>query len=155
MQQARQERTIFPAWKNAVEIVAENFKSGDVLSMNWIHENFMIEKPNNGTFDDFQKYQFELMAAMDGFKNELLEVHQIAIANIRGEGYRILHPKEQTGYSEKKFIDDMKKSATKAVALLNNIKFDSLSDVERKENADTKSRVAAIYTMSKKKKAIT
>jgi len=152
MEQAQQERTIFPAWKNAVEIVASDFKAGDVLTMNWIHKNFMIKKPTRGTFDDFQKYQFEFLAAMDGFKNELLEIHQIAIANIRGEGYRILPPKEQTGYSEQKFVDDMKKSVKKAVAILSNIKFDCLSDVERKENADARGRIAAVYTMSKTKK---
>ena len=155
MEQAQQERIIYPAWKNAVEIVASEFSAGEVLSMDWIHKNFMIEKPTKGTFDDFQKYQFEFLAAMDGFKNELLEIHQIAIANVRGEGYRILRPKEQTGYSEKKFIDDMKKSVKKAVSILSNIKFDCLSDQERKENADAKGRIAAVYTMSKKQKAIT
>jgi len=149
------EQLTFPAWKNAVEIVAKDFKEGDLLTMDWIHTNFKIKKPTAGTFDSFQKYQFEFLAAMDGFKNELLEIHQIAIANVRGEGYRILQPKEQTGYSEKKFIDDMKKSVKKAVSILSNIKFDCLSDQERKENADAKGRIAAVYTMSKKQKAIT
>jgi hypothetical protein len=155
MEQAAQERMIYPAWKNAVELAAIEFKTGDLITMAWIHKNFMIKKPTTGTFETFQKYQFEFLAAIDGFKNELLEIHQIAIANVRGEGYRILHPKKQTEHAEKKFIDDLKKNVNKAITILTNIKYDQLDDKDRKDNADTKCRIAAIYTMSKKQKLLT
>ena len=154
MEQATQERMIYPAWKNAVEIAANEFKPGDLITMKWIHDNFKITKPTVGTFEIFQKYQFEFLAAIDGFKNELLEIYQIAITNVRGEGYRVLYPKKQTEHAEKSFVDNMKKNINKAIAMLNNIKYECLDDKDRKENSDAKCRIAAIYTMSKKQKTV-
>lgn len=142
--------SVFPAWKNAVEIAANEFSHGDVISMQWLHDNFKITKPVNGTFDDFQKYQFAFLEAIDGFKNELLENHQMAIVNIRGEGYRVLQPKEHTGYAEEKFKKDLKKCAIKAVSILTHTKFDALDDNERRQSADVKGRIAAMYAMSKR-----
>lgn len=148
------EQKVHPIWKDAASKVVEQFKEGDMISMDWLHRHFDIQKPEVCSFDAFQKYQFELMAATDGFKNELLEVYQIAIANVRGEGYRILPPNQQTGYAEKKFLGDIGKSVRKAASILSNINFDRLDDKERKENADAKGRIAAIFTMSKKQKVI-
>jgi len=144
------EITVFPAWKNAVEVAAREFTPGAVISMQWLHESFKITKPMDGTFDDFQKYQFKFLEAIDGFKNELLENHRMAIVNIRGEGYRVLQPKEQTEYAESKFKRDIKKCAFKAVSILTHTKFDALDDSERKANADAKCRIAAMYAMSKR-----
>lgn len=145
---------IYPEWKNAVAKAAESFQHGDLISFDWLHEHFGIQKPVTGLFNDFQEYQFEFLSAIDGFKNELLESHKMALANVRGEGYRVVMPKDQTEFAEKKFIIDIHKSVKRAASILNNIKFDALDDNERKQNADAKSRIAAIYSMTPKKKLI-
>lgn len=147
-------QTIFPEWKNAVYVAVSEFNVGDIITIEWMHKNFKIDKPLHGSFDDFQRYQLRLLEYIDHFRSELLEEHNLAIANVRGEGYRILKPKEQTGYAELKFIREIKKSVKNAVSILNHINFDALDDAERKLNADTKARIAAVYSMSKRCKAI-
>jgi hypothetical protein len=148
------ETSLYPAWKNAVRVASMAFAPGDMISMAWLHYQFKIQKPTECTFDEYQKYQFAFLEAIDGFKNELLEDYQMAIANVRGEGYRVLQPKEQTGYAENKFKKELKKCASKAVSLLTHTKLDALDDNDRRENADAKCRVAAIFAMSKSKKLI-
>ena len=144
---------IYPEWKNAVSAAAERFQYGDLIDFEWLHKNFDIQKPTKGTFDEFQEYQFNFLAAVSGFQGELLEQYQMALENVRGKGYRVLKPKDQTQYAEKRFVEDTKRSLKKAISILNNIKFDALTDAERKENADAKGRIAAICSMSKRSQA--
>jgi hypothetical protein len=145
---------VFPAWKNAVCVAAVEFGYGDVISFDWLHTNFKISKPNHGSFDEYQKYQFAFLEAIDGFKNELLESHQIAISNIRGEGYRVLQPKEHTEYAETTFKKALKKCTTMSVKILTHTRFDVLDDNERKASADAMGRIAAVLAMSKRQSQI-
>ena len=145
---------LHPLWKNAVEIAAEDFSYGDLITFDWLHDHFGIEKPTTGTFDSYQSYQFDFLASLDGFRRELLETHKMATENIRGRGYRVIEPKEQTGFAEKQLSNEMKRSIRKAFSVLTNIAIDAIDDSERKRNVDAIGRVAAIHALTKNRRKI-
>lgn len=138
-----------PIWKHAANIAAENFDYGDMITFDWLHQSFEIEKPEKGDFKTFQTYQFEMLSAIDGFRQTLLDNHQMATENIRGKGYRIVKPKEQTQYAEDKFNHDLKNNIRKAFNLLRNVAIDMLEENEKKRNADAIGRLAAVRAFSR------
>lgn len=122
-----------------------------------MHNNFEIEKPEECDFKTFQSYQFEMLASIDGFRQTLLEQHSMATENVRGKGYRIVKPKEQTQYAEDKFNHDLKNNIRKAFNLLRNVALDMIDEEDKRRNSDAISRLAAVKSFSRNsnKKKIT
>jgi len=140
---------IHPIWKNAAVIAASQFSYGDLITFDWMHEHFKIIKPTEGNFDTFQAYQFEMLACIDGFRAEMLEEYKVALENVRGRGYRLVFPKEQTGYAETQFHKDLKRNIRKAVSLLHNIAVEALDAQDRQKNLDALGRIGSLKAMAK------
>jgi hypothetical protein len=142
--------TLFPQWRQAVEDAAEQYTYGDVMTREWLLDRFGLETPKLGTAKDFQKFQLDLLDAMEGFREALLVEHKMALENVRGRGYRILKPNEQTSYTMRQFSRGIAREINKAANILQNIATDLLTQDEQRENIEARGKLAAVHSFSNK-----
>lgn len=147
------EPKILPEWRQAVrDFLAENFEPGEVIPRAWFEEHFELvemDEDESLTAADFQARQFKWLQNMEAFRAELLEKHQICLANVHGEGYRLVPPAEQTELAQEKFAADAKKAYKRAAKTLRNVRMSELTDDERKENMDAVAKLSMLRGMHK------
>ena len=80
-------------------------------------------------------------------RTHLLVEEQIALATIRGYGYRVVPPAEQTRWAETEGIEEVKAAARKMGVRLANVDLTELTDERRKENADALTRLSMLRGM--------
>jgi hypothetical protein len=142
--------TLFPQWRQAAEDAAQAFGYGDVIPKEWLIYHFGLEQPKRGTAWDFQKFQFDLLEAMEGFRETMLVEHKMAMENVRGRGYRILQPNEQTAYSMRQFKIAVAREVRKAADLLQNVAANMLTSDEQKQNIEARQKLAAVHSFTRK-----
>lgn len=142
--------SLFPQWRQAVENASDSYTYGDVIPHEWLIDHFGLEKPKHGTDEQFKKYQFDFLEAMEGFKNAMLVEHHMALENVRGRGYRILHPNEQTDFAIRQYKITMAREVRKAANLLHNIEVSMLTPEEQRENINARGKLAAIQSFTRK-----
>lgn len=126
------------------QFMSERFKDGDLISHEWLKWALDINQR------DMQENEFLLLERMELFKAELLTVHQVALQNVRGRGYRIVPPAEQARFAAEEAARYMKKGFRKADSLLTHTRRDVLSSDERKRHTDTEIRLASLKGMASK-----
>lgn len=147
----------------ASSIVAD-FTDGDVLSHEWLHTALDIVSPDfRGVelieayrrsayiADLIRKHQFNYMAQIEELREELLEEHNVALKNVRGEGYRLIPPKEQTNLAMDTLKRDVNLSVKKCQKLLVNIRVEQLDSVALKENTDAVAKLSFFNRLSKRR----
>jgi len=107
------------------------------------------------TAADYQSYTFGRLAKIEGLKRILLNDHFMLLDNVRGNGYRVIKPKEQTKHVLKDFRELSNKLSNRSISQLSCLCTDDLSDFELQENADALGTVASISTMLKRQLAMT
>jgi len=98
---------------------------------------------------DLAKLELQYLSQLNGFQTALLEEHQVALANVKGEGYRIVAPHEQTPWAERQGIADVRKAIRKLATRLTNVDFAQLGTEDRKANADALARLGMMGGMVK------
>ena len=103
-------------WLGLLAEIADKFGDGSLIKHEWLKEKFGLKElalEDYETVSDFLKaieiQQFAYMSLVDKLRWELLSEYKMYIRNIRGEGYEILRPEDQTQYGYDSFIDDVKK----------------------------------------------
>jgi hypothetical protein len=128
----------------------EKLAPGDTISFDWLYEKFLIQRPVGTTIlADAQKAELQFLGQFKAFEDALLTEHQIALTNVRGVGYRIVPPGEQTSWAEGQGVGEVKKAVRKLTDRLTNIDLAQLTTEQRKENADALARLAMLSGMIK------
>lgn len=137
---------LHPAWRQAVaDFLAGNFQPGHVLEFGWLYEHFTLAAPTgNTTLDVADKTQLQFLRAFNEFQDALLTEHQVALANVRGVGYRVVHPGEQTQWAEGEGIAEIKRAARKLGSRLTNVNLSLVDATKRRENADALARLSML-----------
>jgi len=89
---------LYPGWKEAgAHIVARTEAEGYglVFSFEELFCLMDLKWPETASLEDWKRLSFEKLQYMENLKNLLLEEHNLCLHNIRGEGYRVLHPNDQ------------------------------------------------------------
>ncbi|AHB77599.1 MULTISPECIES: hypothetical protein [Pandoraea] len=148
-----EEITLHPEWRQAVQdMLAEGFKDGDILTHEWLESHFgmsAIAADEALTQAQFQERQFAWLQNIESFRAELLEKHQIHLASVYGEGYRITPAREQTAIAQERFDREATKAYRRAAETLKHVRLDQLSESERKENSDAIAKLAMLRGMQK------
>lgn len=124
------------------------FKIGDHIPMEWLQAEFGIRIPERGTRAEFSAIQLATLACMDALRDALLHDHLRALQNVRGIGYRLVHPEDQTGYALGKLRSDMAKDMRKCRELLDNIDHTLMSEGAIKRNTDARASIASLALMT-------
>lgn len=131
-------------WRVALpKFLAAGFSPGDLIKHEWFFEALGIVQPKDCTeAQTALKSQLVYCREVSELRRELLEEHQIALRNVLGEGYEIVHPHEQTAWAEERVKAELGKAARTARARLTNVQFDQLTDTQKKENLDAQARLS-------------
>lgn len=134
----------------AIEANAK-FAHGDVITKEWLLSAFRMVEPLEGTKQQFQNYAFELMQNMSGFVDAMLFDYKKALSNVRGVGYRVVTPKQQTKMAMDNLKTGIKKEIEKAVDLLCNIEESYLSSEDIKSRDEAQMKVSAMMAFNMKR----
>jgi hypothetical protein len=140
---------LYPVLKEAIKSLEKEGRTyGDTLSLEWLYKEFGIDMPRPGTpYHEAEKAMFKFLSVFKQFEKEMLENKQMALANIRTKGYRIVPPNEQTKWSEEDGIKTIKKALKLMYIRQTNVAFDLLTSEERKDNADSLARLSMLKVM--------
>lgn len=144
-----QDTALYPAWREGYKrFVSEGFTPGDEIPKEWFYNAFGIEMPApTCPVKEADKARLEFMAAFLAMRESLLTERQVALANMRGYGYRVVTPQEQTRWAEEEGIDEVKHAVTKMGTRLVNVDLAALDGTQRKENADALARLSMMRGM--------
>lgn len=136
------ETTLFPDYKQAIDdFLSEGFLPGQVISHEWIDDHLRLNSSD-------PLYAWQRFGRICQFKATLMEEHKIHLRSIRGIGYEVIAPQEQT----KTAVDDAMRTIGmtlgKAAKRLMNVDVAQLDDSGKKENSDAMSRIAALNGMA-------
>lgn len=141
--------TKFPEYLQAVDDAIEDFYYGDIISIEWLYVHFDLHPPKIGTHDQFKTYQLKFLSAMDGFRELLLTEHKIMLQNVRGEGYLLVNPNEQTQIAWDKLKTEISRQINKAEAKITNINMAMLSDKAKQHNIEHQAKLSTIKAFNK------
>ena len=147
------EVTLFPEWRQAVkDFLAAGFKEGDIVPHAWLEQHFgmaALEEDKPLLPAAYNARNFSWLRNVDALRTELLEVHQIFLSSVIGQGYRLVPPREQTAAAQEKFERESRKSFRRAATTLRHIRMSELTDAERKENIDAVAKLSMLRGMQK------
>lgn len=116
------------AWTSLLDEIQNKFNPGDLIPHEWLKHKFTLEKLRYEDFegtDDFvqaiQMQQFAYMTLIDSLRWQLLEERSAYLKNIRGDGYTVLPPPEQTKYGYDEFMKTVKSAIKQADLIMNNV----------------------------------
>jgi|SRR5580693_1647877 hypothetical protein len=142
----------YPAWREAItRLVRDHRLQPDALfEFAELYDLFLIKRPLPTTpLAEAEKLKLQFLAQFVEFEEALLTEHQVALTNVRGVGYRIVPPHEQTAWAERHGIGEVRKAVRKLSDRLTNVDFVALGAEDRKANADALARLGMLGGMLK------
>ena len=147
------EFTKYPAHKQAVDDFLKEFKYGDLVGHDWLEARFGMPSVGDSkllTQEQFKARQFEWLASVEAFKDELLKEHQVCLQSVRGRGYRWVPPHEQTGGAMDELGRNVRKVFRGAGQKLRHLRITELTDEQRKTSLDAVAKLSALRGMTTK-----
>lgn len=115
-------------WEKFIGELAVRFGDGRLISHEWLKEQFGLKELNLEEFASLEEFlkardnqQFAYMTIVDAVRWELLEQEKMYIASVRGDGYKVIHPADQTRFGYEQFMNDIKKAVKEAGAIMNSV----------------------------------
>lgn len=103
-------------WEQFLKNIAERFGDGGIISHDWLKEQFGLKELRLSEYETVEEFlkardnqQFAYITIVDAVRWELLEQESMYLANVRGDGYRILRPYEQTSFAWDQLWNDLRK----------------------------------------------
>ena len=139
-----------------VQVLIEKFKPGQLISHHYLAKMLNIKKPvykNYETQSDFEKAlekaQFKYMEMVDKLRWEILEKQYLYLRNVRGDGYIFLNPKDQTTFAKKQAMETVYKGLKTGAIIMQHIRYDALTQDEKRKNADELAKLGQLHQMIK------
>jgi hypothetical protein len=144
----------YPAWREAITRLSKSNRlaPGILFTHRELYEMFIVKYPERDipiTPAELAKLELQYLNQLQGFQTALLQEHQVALANVKGEGYRIVKPSEQTPWAERQGVNEIRKAIRKLAERLTNVDFLALGAEDRKVNADALARLGMLGGMLK------
>jgi hypothetical protein len=131
--------------------IAKMFNYGDVVTNEWLADNFKLKLPTYGSKKQFEAYAFEFLGMLEGVKKSLLEDHKMYLTNVRGKGYLIVMPNRQSDVAVDKLKKSLSTEINKAFRAITNVNEALLTNEDILKKDLNHGRVAAIAAFSRHK----
>lgn len=138
-----------PVWKHALEqLLNEGLTPGDVIRKDKLFALFDISVAK--TPEEYEANQFKFVSNFKRLEKELLHEHFIGLRNVRGIGYEVLHPKDQTGYGMDHGFKEIAKAIKAMTQMVSFVDYAKLSAEDRRRNTDALTKIANFKAMQKR-----
>ena len=138
-------------WRAAVEAAVAGFKHGDLIPDAWLFEQFDLEPPTATTLaKDADRTRLKFLAMFERFAWTMLTGHSKALERVRGKGYRIVLPNEQTDTFMGAFVDDLDRVFRLTNAGLKYVDRTQLTSEQCLRNDEAQARVSTIQLFAGK-----
>jgi len=139
-------------WTSLLAEIAANYTNGKLIKHEWLKEKFGLKELSLKDFPSVQEFleardaqQFSYMTLVDRMRWQLVSDFKVYIKNVRGSGYTIVPPSEQTEYGYDLFVSEVKKSFKCARLIMDNV-LPVDSDQQAKDN-DRRAKFAILQNM--------
>ena len=149
------ETKAYPGWKNAIEKIMERVNTegfGVLFSKKELLDYCDIKVPERATAPEWQQHSFEVLDHIDHMVKELSEEYDICLFNVKGQGYKVLHPNDQVEKEPQKHFKKIRREISKTKRSLTNVKTELLSDDKQTLRLNMLTRVAFIRGAMNKKR---
>jgi hypothetical protein len=130
---------------------AAEFTYGGLISKQWLLDHFAMNEPKTGTKKDFEDFAFEFMQNIEGLKWYMLEHHKMYLDSVRGKGYLIIMPNQQSDVAMSNLRKFIYREISKAVSILSNVNYSLLTDDEIRLRDAHQGRLAGLSSFTKKR----
>lgn len=138
----------------AAQQIASQFSYEQVIDMRLFDTILDVALPKQGTLQDIQKAQMERMTMIDQVANSLLKEHNLMLKNVRGEGYKLVHPESQVTTAMFDSGLKIRKELVKAKRRVTHVRTDELDSTQQREREDALAKLNTIGKMMKKKEIV-
>ena len=136
---------------SAAETAYALYTYGSVIPKNWLVSQFCLTQPSHGSKKDFDEFAFEFLQNIEGFKSEMLKSYKMHLESVRGVGYRIVLPKEQTDVAMSRLKDKVSTEIRKAVDVLQNVNENLLELDDLRKRDESIGKIAALSAFQKRR----
>ena len=141
-------------WRVAVAEAVKQFQHGDLILDPWLFQQFDLEPPTATTLArDADRTRLRFLGMFEQFAWTLLTKHRMAVERVRGKGYRIMKPEEQTDSFMGAFVDDLDRAFRLTAAGLKYVDRTQLTTEQCRRNDDAQARVSSIEMFTGKRLA--
>jgi len=113
----------------------DNKTYGSMLTKEWLCNALAVVDPETtNSKEAYKEANWRWWQAFDGFSKEMLTKHNVALANVRGNGYRVVNPQEQAKWAATEGLDDVKSALSKMSARIKHTNMSVLNPAERAEH---------------------
>jgi hypothetical protein len=99
---------------------------------------------------DVSRQRFRVLQAFDGFSHKLLVDFMMALRPIRGVGYQIIPPREQTDHGFDVLRGAVGKALHKCEEVITCINTRELTQAEMRHNAEQRAKLGSLRAMNRK-----
>lgn len=135
-----------------IEEIITNHADGSLISHEWLRKKCGVETPIISDYKDtkeflevFQASRFAYMQVVDAIRWRLLESENMYLRNVRGDGYEILSPKDQTQFGYDRFNDGLRKLIKETNRIMNNVR--AVNNEQQAKDNDLRAKYAAMKMM--------
>lgn len=136
---------------NAANEAIKEFNYGDLIGKQWLIDRSLLIEPLRGTKKDFELFAFDFMDFMESFKNEMLETHKMHLVPVRGKGYRIVMPNQQSDEAVNRLRNIVVVETKKAMKTIFNINDALINHEDAKKRDNHIGNVAALKAFATSK----
>lgn len=150
---------LYPGWKEAAMQIAKRVSEKGYelfLSFDELYELMDIKQPSQTqSINQWKMHSFEWLQHIENLKKILLEEYNICLFNVRGEGYRVLHPNEQIMEAVPKRMKKAMQTINKAVLELTHVNQELLSYDAQQNQFRNMERISFVKAALSKRRKIT
>lgn len=146
------EMKLYPAWRQVeADLLARGLQDGEIISMDYLRAGFGVEDPRTLNGAEALRQHGVFNFSLGELSASLLENHRIKLRLVDCVGYMVVPPGEQTRLSLRDRRAELNNALNRAVREVTYIRTETLTDEQRKENADAQAKFGMLRSMVKKK----
>ena len=140
---------LYPSWKQALaDLELAGIEPGQTIEKDWLEDKFGITTANS--IADAERNQALFRTSIWQLRETLLSKHRLMLRAVSGVGYRVVEPEKQTEQALRDRGEEVSRALGKLHCELTYVRLDSLTDAQRKANADALAKTGTLLSMSRK-----